>query len=199
KQLIYAVTGRTVGFGKLPHDVGVCVQNVHTALTLCYAVERGETSYRRVVTVSGDAATDPKNLWVRAGTLFSELAAYCGATEEGTAAAISGGPMMGIALPTLEFAAGKTTAALLLFSQEKAKAKPVTQCINCARCARVCPMHLMPMYIEQCTKAGDFAGAKRYGAEYCISCGCCTYVCPTRRPIVDLIPAAKKGIREKKL
>ncbi|MDE6105378.1 MAG: RnfABCDGE type electron transport complex subunit C, partial [Clostridia bacterium] len=55
KQLIYVTTGRKVGLGKLPADVGVIVQNVATCYAVCEAVELGKPLYERVVTVSGKA------------------------------------------------------------------------------------------------------------------------------------------------
>ena len=68
KQLIYVTTGRKVGIGKLPADTGVVVQNVATCFAVCEAVELGKPLLERVVTVSGKAVKQPKNLWVKVGT-----------------------------------------------------------------------------------------------------------------------------------
>lgn len=42
KQLIYSATGRKVGYGQLPADVGVVVNNVATCLSVCEAIEPGQ-------------------------------------------------------------------------------------------------------------------------------------------------------------
>ena len=78
KQLIYVTTGRKVGIGKLPADVGVVVQNVATCYAVCEAVELGKPLYERVLTVSGKAVAQPKNLWVKVGTPVSAIIDYCG-------------------------------------------------------------------------------------------------------------------------
>ena len=78
KHLIYVTTGRKVGIGKLPADSGVVVQNVATALAVCRAIEQGKTLYERVLTVSGKAIKNPKNLWVKVGTPVKEIIEYCG-------------------------------------------------------------------------------------------------------------------------
>ncbi len=78
KQLIYVTTGRKVGLGKLPADVGVVVQNVATCYAVCEAVELGKPLYERVLTVSGKAVAQPKNLWVKVGTPVSAIIDYCG-------------------------------------------------------------------------------------------------------------------------
>ncbi|MDE6001658.1 MAG: RnfABCDGE type electron transport complex subunit C, partial [Clostridia bacterium] len=70
KQLIYVTTGRKVGLGKLPADIGVVVQNVATCYAVYEAVELGKPLYERALTVSGKAVKQPKNLWVKVGTPY---------------------------------------------------------------------------------------------------------------------------------
>lgn len=195
KQLIYAVTKRKVRVGKLPASVGVIVSNVQTALSVYYAVAEGIRSYRRVLTVSGGGVKSPGNFWVRTGTRVSEILAACGGIGEDAVKMIFGGPMMGFAHSEGDIAVSKTTGGILLLTQEEAFTGEGSSCINCAACARACPMHLMPMYIDGCILSGDEAGAEKYGAMNCIECGSCAYVCPAHRPLVQSIRLAKKKIR----
>jgi electron transport complex protein RnfC len=81
KQLIQAVTGRQVPPGGLPADVGCVVFNVYTAWSVNRAVEEGIPAIDRVVTVSGPAITEPKNLRVRIGTPISELIKAAGGSR----------------------------------------------------------------------------------------------------------------------
>ncbi|MDE7265505.1 MAG: 4Fe-4S dicluster domain-containing protein, partial [Clostridia bacterium] len=78
KQLIFVTTGRKVGLGKLPADVGVVVQNVATCFAVCEAVELGKPLFERVVTVSGKGVKEPKNLWVKLGTPVKDIVDFCG-------------------------------------------------------------------------------------------------------------------------
>ena len=73
KQLIYAMTGRKVPTGALPSAVGAVVDNVHTALSVCLAVEDGQPLYKRIMTVSGGGITEPKNFWAAGGTQYGEI------------------------------------------------------------------------------------------------------------------------------
>ena len=107
--------------------------------------------------------------------------------------------MMGASLPDLESAVTKGTGGILLLTKEEINLAPVLACIHCGRCRDACPMNLLPMAIDRLTGAGDYAGAKRYGAPACIECGCCAYACPSKRPLVQSIRLAKKMIREKSL
>ncbi len=196
KQLIYAVTGRKVPVGKLPADVGVVVGNVHTAFSLFDAVENGTPLYRRALTVCGGSAVKPSNLWVRTGTTYADCVDFCGGIDDGCVKMISGGPMMGFALDSLDYSVTKTSGSILLLSGAEANTLQPSACINCAKCAKACPMNLMPMYIDAYTLRGDYASAKRFGALNCIECGCCAYTCPAKRPIVQSVKLCKRKIRE---
>ena len=197
KQLIYAITGRVVPEGALPSDVGVVVDNAHTAFAIYEAVALGKPSFMRAMTVSGRACARPGNYWVRNGVGYQNIADYCGAKD--AEKVISGGPMMGFAQADLTPFTGKGTSSLLFLTEEEVASgdKPISSCINCASCAAHCPMHLMPMFIERAVDAEDASEAKKWHAMNCLECGCCAYVCPARRPLVTAMRRAKKMIKEK--
>lgn len=197
KQLIYAVTKRKVRVGKLPSSVGVIVDNVHTALSVYAAVEKGVPSYKRVLTVSGGGVKNPANFWARTGTDIGEVLNACGGIDENAVKLIVGGPMMGFAQSDENATVTKTTSGILLLTADEAAGEEASSCINCASCVKACPMQLMPVYIDSCILSGDVAGAEKYGAMNCIECGSCAYVCPAHRPLVQSIRLAKKKIREK--
>ena len=196
KQLIYAVTGRKVPPGKLPSDVGVVVGNVHTAYALYQAVEYDTPLYMRAVTVCGGGVNTPRNLWVRTGTRYSDCVDFCGGLTDDCVKIISGGPMMGFALGSLDFSVTKTSGAVLALGSDEASVSQPNPCINCGKCAKACPMNLMPMYIDAYTLRGDYKSSKKYGAMSCIECGCCAYSCPAKRPIVQSVRLAKSKIKE---
>lgn len=399
KQLVYVTTGRRIGLPpKLPADSGVVVQNVATAFAVCEAVEQGKQLYERVLTVSGGAAVNPKNLWVKLGTKVQNIIDYCdgdgsldiygiditfdessvykdihfkaseiydhhsdefdsdnnytlkvddanlysngddvpfkdvtikvpvgyvmrdeknspidyvvnksprkiesaetvmdycvklsgeaaigqvgakfntkvmvnaieitvptactvtvyvgsgksktkqtanfykfdgtsktnitknkaninpeGSDADNTIYVVShkfkvsgtyyfggetaqpkkiiqGGPMTGIALTNYEVYTHKTTSGVLLLTEHCAAADHPTPCLNCGRCADICPMHLMPMNTEFYALAGDYESAAKYGGTLaCIECGACTYNCPARRPLMQAIRKTKAELRK---
>lgn len=196
KQLIYALTRLEVPRAGLPSDVGCVVFNVATAFAVYEAVKLNRPSYARYMTVSGKGVKNAKNLYVRNGIPFEEIAQALGVNDY--IKAISGGPMMGISLPNLRSVTIKGTSCLLLLTQKEIRQTIPSSCINCAQCHKVCPMNLMPMMIDCYMQAGNLDMAEKYDFNSCIECGSCAYTCPARIPLVQSIKLAKKLHKEKK-
>jgi electron transport complex protein RnfC len=198
KQLIYAATKRIVPAGGLPLDVGIVVQNVGTAFAIYEAVRFKKPLVERIITVTGSVVNNPKNLKARIGTLFSDLVTYCGGTKSEIGKVISGGPMMGYALPSLDAPMAKGTSGLILFSEKEARTIEERNCIHCAHCVDVCPMNLVPSLIAQGVKGGDLTLAVKAGLEDCIKCGSCAYVCPAHIRIVQWVDTGKLRYAEER-
>jgi electron transport complex protein RnfC len=196
KHQIYATVGRIVPEPPaLPIDVGCVVENVGTVAAIADAVERGIPLIERVTTVSGDAVAEPKNILAPTGTRYSDLVAFAGGTKTTPAKVISGGTMMGFAVPSLDLATTKTTSGLLLLSKKYVFQYSDSPCINCGRCLRACPMNLNPAEISKAVESGDIASAEAAHVMSCIECGACTFGCPAMRPLVQLCRRAKNSIR----
>ena len=89
--------------GGLPSDAGVIVMNVTTVSTIGKFLATGMPLVTKRLTVDGDAIKEPKNVEVIIGTPVREVLEFCGLKEGVTVAKlISGGPMMGLALPSDE-------------------------------------------------------------------------------------------------
>lgn len=198
KHQIYATVGRVVPEPPaLPIDVGCVVENVSTVAAVADAVEHGTLLLSRVTTVSGDAIREPKNVEAPLGTKYADLVAFCGGLKEPPAKVVSGGTMMGFAVPGLEIATTKTTSGLLLLSRRRVFPYVSQPCINCGRCVRACPMKLNPALIGRAVEADDLACAARAHVAVCIECGACTFVCPAYRPLTQLCRRAKVALRKK--
>lgn len=196
KHQIYATVGRVVPEPPaLPIDVGCVVENVGTVAAVADAVEKGQILLSRVTTVSGDAVREPKNVEAPLGTRYADLVAFCGGETEPPAKVISGGTMMGFAVPSLEIATTKTTSGLLLLSKRRVFQYSSQACINCGRCVRACPMNLNAAEIAKAVEADDIASAEAAHVMSCIECGACTFGCPAYRPITQSCRRAKNSIR----
>jgi electron transport complex protein RnfC len=198
KGLINVCTKRKVPTGKMPFDVGVVVQNIGTAYAIYQAVELNIPLIERVMTVAGEGINEPKNLLVRNGTKTVDIIEYCGGIKEDAVKIIRGGPMMGKAMYIVDGYTKKMDSGLLALNEEETNTKVQTNCINCGRCARACPMHLMPMVYDNLALTERYDMAKDYGVMNCIECGCCSYVCPANRSLVQSITLIKQKLRAKK-
>ncbi len=192
KQLIYATTKRRVpNKGGLPMDVGVVVQNVGTAIAIYEAVRYKKPLIERVITVTGKIVKNPKNLKARIGTMYGELLEYCGGTTEEIGKVISGGPMMGFAIPTLDTPMTKGSSGLLIFNAAEAHKDVEHTCLRCGRCVDICPMNLAPSIIANSVKYQDWDAAQKFGVMDCIKCGSCAYVCPAHIKLIQWIDIGK--------
>lgn len=196
KMLIQAAIKRKVPVGKLPLDAGVLVNNVGTAVAFYEALNWGKPLIERVLTVSGNAVKEPKNLRVRIGTSFEDVLNQCGGiTRDGEVEVLNGGPMMGIAQSTLRVPVVKGTSGITALKGVSLKPAGYGPCIKCAACVEVCPMGLMPYRLGDYGKAQRTAEFKDWAGLSCIECGCCSYVCPAKRPLVHWIRVAKFRVR----
>ncbi|MDO4852241.1 MAG: electron transport complex subunit RsxC [Clostridia bacterium] len=203
RSLIKVIAGVDFPITKLPADVGCIVDNVGTLYAIARAVEYREPLFCHVLTVTGEAVASPCNLIVRDGTSFAELVEAAGGIKEGVTPkkVISGGPMMGIAVSTLDVPITKTTNAVTVLGEdivEKAQAQ-ATSCLHCGRCTTVCPSGLMPQMMQDAILAGDLERyeTKLYGLD-CVACGSCTYICPAKRPLTQMFKQTKAEIMARK-
>jgi electron transport complex protein RnfC len=197
KHLIKAVLGREVPSGGLPMDVGALVSNVGTAAAVRDAVYEGLPLIERVVTVTGSVVREPSNLVLRIGTSFADAIALAGGLSGPAARVIMGGPMMGVAQPSLEVPVMKATSGILVLGPGESPPERSTPCIRCGRCVEACPMSLLPLYFDAYVKVGDYERTEELGVNDCIECGSCAWGCPARRPLVHAVRVAKSELRNR--
>ena len=195
KQLIYALTGRTVPAGGLPVDAGVVVDNVATAFAVDRAVRFGEPLTKRVATVTGPAVTRPGNYIVCAGMSAGELMEHAGGVPENTGKVIAGGPMMGRAMSCTDSPLVKSSGGILVLPEDMSRRGEERACMRCGGCLNAGPMGLEPYLLQTLGEFGKAEEARGHGVLNCLECGSCSYVCPSHRPVLDYIRLAKQMVR----
>ena len=194
KQLIKAATGREVPSGALPISVGCVVSNVGTAFAVYEAVQKNKPLIERVVTITGKSLLQPSNLKARIGTPLSALVARAGGLPDDTGKVVSGGPMMGKAIASLDVPVTKGTSGVLILPDNEAKRGERQACIRCSRCTNVCPMGLEPYLLMTLSEKGILDRAEEERIMDCIECGSCSYTCPSDRPLLDFIRFGKSRV-----
>lgn len=191
KQLIDALIGRQVPSGALPISVGAVVQNVGSIYAIYEAVQKNKPLVERVVTVTGNDVKQPMNILSRIGVPLSNLIDKAGGLPESTGKIVSGGPMMGKAIASVDIPVTKGTSGILIIPTLEAKREAMRDCIRCTKCISVCPMGLNPTLLMNLTEYEVWDRAESNYITDCIECGSCSYTCPSHRPLLDYIKLGK--------
>ena len=191
RSLIYAITGRKVNSSMLPADAGCIVDNVDTMRAIYQAVCKTTPLMERTFTVTGDAVANPQNFRVKIGTNMQEIVEAAGGFKTEPEKVISGGPMMGMAMFTLDVPVIKTNSALTCFTKDEVKANQETPCIRCGKCISVCPSHIVPVMMMDAALKGD---CDRFEKINGMECGSCTFICPAKRPLTQAFKEMRKTV-----
>jgi electron transport complex protein RnfC len=195
KQLIKAVLNREIPSGGLPIDVGVIINNIGTAFAIYEAVQKNKPLIERVVTLTGKELINTGNFLVRLGTPYSDLLkALDEELPTNTGKIISGGPMMGKTVMSMDIPVTKGTSGIVLLDQKDSRRSKTRNCLRCGKCITVCPMGLEPYLLEKISDTDDFEACEKERIVDCIECGSCSYICPSSRPLLDLIRFGKLNV-----
>ncbi|MCA1175111.1 MULTISPECIES: electron transport complex subunit RsxC [unclassified Pantoea] len=196
KQLTKILTGVEVPHGGRSTDIGVLMQNVGTAWAVKRAIIDGEPITERVVTLTGEAIAQPRNVWGRLGTPVSHLLHHVDFTPGSRQMVIMGGPLMGFTLPSLNVPLVKISNCILAPSaSEMGNNEEEQSCIRCSACADACPAKLLPQQLFWYSQGGDHEKARAHNIDDCIECGACAYVCPSNIPLVQYYRQEKAELR----
>ncbi len=195
RQLIYATTKRRINSKMLPADAGCIVHNIDTIYAICEAVVEGKPLIDRLITVTGNAIEDPCNIRVKLGADISELIEVAGGfNARQPEKIISGGPMMGKAMFTLDVPVVKGTSAILCFKEDTVSKIETSNCIRCGKCSQVCPSQVLPVKLMELAEHGKIDEFIECDGMECCECGCCSYVCPAKKHLTQTIAGTRKQI-----
>jgi len=197
KLLIKVLLDREVPSGGLPGKVGVVVQNVGSVATLAEVFETGLPLIERIVTVTGPGVREPGNWIVPVGTKLRDLLAESGGLADDASEIIFGGPMMGVAVASLDTPVLKGTSGVLVLSRGEAPPEESHPCIRCGHCLDACPVFLNPQRLGNLAMNERWSEMVDHHLMDCMVCGCCSYVCPSSIPLSHLFATAKNALRRR--
>lgn len=192
--LISAVTGREINSSMLPADAGCVVHNVDTITSIYFACIEGFPLTKRILTVTGDGVKEPQNYYVYLGMNYRELLEASGGVVGEPQKYISGGPMMGFAMYSLDVPVVKGSSSLLVFQQDEVKDLKATACIRCGKCGEACPEHLLPAKLATLVAKGKIEEFEKLDGVECVECGSCSFTCPAKRPLAQYIKSGRKTV-----
>ena len=195
KVLVFNTVGKIIPKGGLPLDVGVIVINVTTLAFIGSYLKTGVPLVNKCVTVDGSAVKEPKNVIAPIGMSIADVLEQSGGTKSEVAKALYGGPMMGLAVPSLDSPILKNTNAITAMDIKEATPPKTTPCIRCGACLNHCPLRLDPREIACAYKLGSVEDLQTLHVDLCMECGCCSYICPAHRPLVQTNKLAKALLR----
>ena len=193
--LVYEILGKIIPEGGIPLDVGVVVNNVGTLGQVSEAVE-GKVVTERWVTVTG-AVNEPHTRLLPIGTPVSVAIEAAGGTSVSSFSVISGGPMMGKLILSVEEPILKTTSGIIVLPEDhyvtRSRKRPprvnikyaISACIQCQMCTDVCPRRnlgkfVCPDKVMKGISYGIISEPRHMTTSFlCVECGVCThYGCP---------------------
>ncbi|SDX09833.1 electron transport complex subunit RsxC [Thiocapsa roseopersicina] len=200
KMLIKSILRKEVPVGGLPADIGVAVYNVGTLAQMGDLLPKGRGLIERVVTVSGPAVANPGNFMVPIGTPLRFLLGQVGLAADRVGEVILGGPMMGMAVASLDVPVTKAVSGVVALEREDPDLarRKVYPCIKCGECLKACPISLNPSMLGELALARQYDRmASEFNLNQCFECGCCAYVCPSNIPLTQYFRIAKSINRDK--
>jgi len=186
REVVAKILGRRIPNRESYRYHGVVVLDLEYLLAIVDALHGRSPLTQKCITISGSGI--PKAVTVRfpLGSSLKHILASQGLEISDYTRPVVGGPMKGVAQFTDQTPITYYNG-IHLISGDIAPFDAIAPCINCGRCARVCPVDIQVHLINRMVEFGQIESAKSLSPEACHECGLCAWVCPAQRPIVQLL------------
>ena len=165
---------------------GIAVLDLEYLLAIVDALDGKAPLTHKCITISGSDMAEAVTVRFPLGSSLKHILASQGLEISDYTRPLIGGPMKGVAQFT-DHTPITYYNGIHLIAGETAPFDAIAPCINCGRCARVCPVNIQVHLINRMVEFGQLDSAKSLNPEACHECGLCAYVCPAQRPIVQLL------------
>ena len=162
-------------------------------MAIYQAITTGKPLIERLVSVSGLAKTQVKNILVAIGTPIEYVLSHCEIKNQNITS-IQGGMMMGHAVDPSTTPIVKETYSIWITKTSNTTPQ-IQPCIRCGECAYVCPTQLQPQSLFQLTETQNWKHLERDNSlSNCIECRACDLVCPSHIPLSHIFVQAKQQL-----
>ena len=187
----YQLFGRILEQGQSFEDAGVLFVRAEAVATLGKACTDGRVPVEKAFSVV-DKSGKKRLVTARIGTPIGAVLAMLNVQLKDRDRIISGGPMTGTALYSVEQPVMADTDAIMVQDADDIVATSDYPCINCGDCIPVCPANIAVNMLVRFLEAGQYQeAADLYDLYSCVECGLCSFVCVSRIPILQYIKLAK--------
>lgn len=186
REVVAKIVGRRIPNRESYRRHGIAVLDVEYLLAIVDALDGKSPLTHKCITISGTDIDEAITVRFPLGCSLKHILASQGLNVADYKRPLVGGPMKGVAqfsdLTPITYFNG-----IHLIAGEVAPFDSIAPCINCGRCARVCPANIQVHLVNRMVEFGQLESAMSLNPEACHECGLCAYVCPAERPIVQLL------------
>lgn len=143
------------------------------------------------VTVYGSAVEGNKVVAINKNTTYNDVFKALNGKEDILRKVIDGGSLNGTPVYDINSKINKDSKGLLFLSEADLPSSEKYNCINCAKCLRVCPEGLSPLKLMELSKRNEKEEFIKFGGNKCIDCGLCSFVCPSNIEVAQIIKTSK--------
>lgn len=186
REVVAKILGYRIPNRESYRNNGIAVLDLEYLLAIVDALDGKAPLTHKCITISGSDIAEAVTVRFPLGCSMRHILASQGLEISAYTRPVIGGPMKGVAQFTDQTPITYYNG-IHLIAGDTAPFDSIAPCINCGRCARICPVSIQVHLINRMVEFGQIESAKSLNPEACHECGLCAYVCPAQRPIVQLL------------